>query len=158
MTWQTDGLRQILITETEVEDILKILDTSKATGPDCINPRLLRAAAPILKYPLSVIQLGREVCGHYRPVLIVHRRTCWTIQIFSMSSTTRLPLCSIGGIVRLHSLFPVKLLTKVHQFLLPALINGDFLTYQDVLHVARDFLGSPRSFLFTFFFKVYWKL
>jgi hypothetical protein len=31
---QTDGLRQILITETEVEDILKILDTSKATGPD----------------------------------------------------------------------------------------------------------------------------
>ena len=28
---QTDGLRQILITETEVEDILKILDTSKAT-------------------------------------------------------------------------------------------------------------------------------
>ena len=49
---QTDGLRQILITETEVEDILKILDTSKATGPDCINPRLLREAAPILKYPL----------------------------------------------------------------------------------------------------------
>jgi hypothetical protein len=41
---QTNGLRQILITETEVEDILKILDTSKATGPDCINPRLLREA------------------------------------------------------------------------------------------------------------------
>jgi hypothetical protein len=94
-----------------VEDILKILDTSKATGPDCINPRLLREAAPILKYPLcklfnislslssfpsewklanvtpvfkresvvvrqSVSQLGREVCGHYRPVLIVHIRTC----------------------------------------------------------------------------------
>ena len=37
---------------------------------------------------------------------------------FSMSSTTRLPLCSIGGIVRLHSLFPVMLLTKVHQFCL----------------------------------------
>ena len=31
---QTDGLRPILITETEVEDILKILDTSKANGPD----------------------------------------------------------------------------------------------------------------------------
>ena len=31
---QNDGLRQILITETEVEDILKILDTSKATGLD----------------------------------------------------------------------------------------------------------------------------
>jgi hypothetical protein len=33
------------------------------------------------------------------------------------------PLCSIGGIVRLHSLFPVKLLTKVYQFLLPAFSN-----------------------------------
>jgi hypothetical protein len=49
---QTDGLRPILITETEVEDILKILDIGKATGPDCINPRILREAAPILMYPL----------------------------------------------------------------------------------------------------------
>jgi hypothetical protein len=49
---QTDELRHILITETEVEGILNILDTSKATGPDCINPRLLREAALILKYPL----------------------------------------------------------------------------------------------------------
>ena len=40
-----------------------------------------------------------------------------------LSSNTRLPLCSIGGIVRLWSLFPVKLLTKVHQFLLPAFSN-----------------------------------
>jgi hypothetical protein len=42
---------------------------------------------------------------------------------FSMSSNTRLPLCSIGGIVRLLSLFPVNLLTKVDQFLLPAFSN-----------------------------------
>ena len=35
---QTDGLRHILITETEVEDILKIVDSSKTTGPDSINP------------------------------------------------------------------------------------------------------------------------
>ena len=41
----------------------------------------------------------------------------------SMSSNTRFPLCSIGGIVRLQSLFPVKILTKVHQFLLPAFSN-----------------------------------
>jgi hypothetical protein len=34
---QTDGLRHILITETEVEDILKIVDSSKATGPDPIE-------------------------------------------------------------------------------------------------------------------------
>jgi hypothetical protein len=42
---------------------------------------------------------------------------------FSMSSNTRFPLCSIGGIVRLQSLFPVKLLTKIHPFLLPAFSN-----------------------------------
>ena len=49
---QIDGLRHILITEAEVEDMLTILDTSKATGPDCINPRLLREATPVLKYLL----------------------------------------------------------------------------------------------------------
>jgi hypothetical protein len=32
-----------------------------------------------------------------------------------------------------------------------SLIHGDFLTYQDVLHMARDLLGSPRSFLFTYY-------
>jgi hypothetical protein len=101
---QTDGLRQILITETEVEDILKILDTSKATGPDCINPRLVRSG--------GVWSLSSSVDCSQKNLL--------NNSDFSMSSTTRLPLCSIGGIVRLHSLFPVKRLTKVHQFLLPA--------------------------------------
>ena len=48
----TDELHQIRINECEVEDVLKILDTSKATGPDLINPRLLKEAASILKYPL----------------------------------------------------------------------------------------------------------
>jgi hypothetical protein len=47
-----NGLEQICITENEVEDILKILDTSKAIGPDLLNPRLLKEAASILKYPL----------------------------------------------------------------------------------------------------------
>ena len=32
-----------------------------------------------------------------------------------------------------------------------SLIHGDFLTYQDVWHVSRDLLGSPRSFLFTYY-------
>ena len=48
----TNGLEQITITENEVEDILKILDTSKAIGPDLIKPRLLKEAASMLKYPL----------------------------------------------------------------------------------------------------------
>jgi hypothetical protein len=47
-----DKLRQIIITETDVDDILKTLDTSKATGPDMLNPRLLKEASSILKYPL----------------------------------------------------------------------------------------------------------
>ena len=34
-----NGLEQIIVTENEVEDILKILDTSKAIGPDLLNPR-----------------------------------------------------------------------------------------------------------------------
>ena len=42
----------MIITETDVDDILKTLDTSKATGPDMFNPRLLKEASSILKYPL----------------------------------------------------------------------------------------------------------
>jgi hypothetical protein len=34
--------RRDIITETDVDDILKTLDTSKATGPDMLNPRLLK--------------------------------------------------------------------------------------------------------------------
>lgn len=49
---RTIGLSNIVITEKEVEDILKILDTTKATGPDLLNPRLLKEACNILKYPL----------------------------------------------------------------------------------------------------------
>jgi len=37
-----DKLTQLHITETDIEDVLlKLLDTTKATGPDLINPRLL---------------------------------------------------------------------------------------------------------------------
>ena len=32
-----------------------------------------------------------------------------------------------------------------------SLIHEDFLTYQDVPHVVRNLLGSPRSFLFTYY-------
>jgi hypothetical protein len=34
-----NDLEHITITENEVEDILKILDTSKAIGPDLLNTR-----------------------------------------------------------------------------------------------------------------------
>ena len=45
-------LQNIEILESEVEDVLKILNPSKASGPDFINPRLLKEAASELKYPL----------------------------------------------------------------------------------------------------------
>ena len=49
---QNEGLEQIEISESEVEDILKILNISKASGPDAISPRLLKEASGVLKYPL----------------------------------------------------------------------------------------------------------
>ena len=45
-------ISNIVLRESEVEDILKILNPSKASGPDLISPRLLKASAGILKYPL----------------------------------------------------------------------------------------------------------
>ena len=45
-------ISNITITEQDVEDVLLHLNVTKASGPDLINPRLLKAAANILKYPL----------------------------------------------------------------------------------------------------------
>jgi hypothetical protein len=42
----------IVLNEEEVEDALKIINPSKASGPDLINPRLLKEASSILKNPL----------------------------------------------------------------------------------------------------------
>jgi hypothetical protein len=48
-----DKQTQLHITETDIEDVLKLLDTTKATGPDLINPRfLIGEGASILKLPL----------------------------------------------------------------------------------------------------------
>ena len=44
-----------IITEIDVDDILKTLDTSKATGPDMLNLRLLKEASSILQYPLCTL-------------------------------------------------------------------------------------------------------
>jgi hypothetical protein len=44
---------QLHITETDIADVLKLLDTTKAIGPDLINPRLIIGeGASILKLPL----------------------------------------------------------------------------------------------------------
>jgi hypothetical protein len=48
-------LNNINITESDVVDLLNILDISKAIGPDGISPRILKEGASILKYPLCKI-------------------------------------------------------------------------------------------------------
>ena len=48
-----EQLRDIFITDEDVENILLSLDSSKACGPDLINPRLLKEAARELSSPLS---------------------------------------------------------------------------------------------------------
>ena len=40
-------LTTLQLTETEVEDILKTLDISKAIGPDLVSPKLLKEASSI---------------------------------------------------------------------------------------------------------------
>ena len=48
-------LDNIVLTERNVEDILKTLDTSKAMGPDLINPRILMEASRELSVPLCML-------------------------------------------------------------------------------------------------------
>mgnify|MGYP003688565145 CR=1 FL=1 len=45
-------LSEIVITTQDVQDILETLDTSKATGPDCIYPTLLKQASLTIAEPL----------------------------------------------------------------------------------------------------------
>ena len=48
----TNQISEIKLCENEVEDVLKVINPTKVSGPDLINPRLLKEAAPIIKYPL----------------------------------------------------------------------------------------------------------
>jgi hypothetical protein len=45
-------ISEIKLCENEVEDVLKVINPTKASGPDLINPRLLKEATPIIKHPL----------------------------------------------------------------------------------------------------------
>ena len=47
------ALNTILITDSDVEDVLKLLNTSKASGPDPISPRLLKEGSDILSHQLA---------------------------------------------------------------------------------------------------------
>ena len=53
----TNQISEIKLCENEVEDVLKVVNPTKASGPDLINPRLLKEAAPIIKHPLIIQSL-----------------------------------------------------------------------------------------------------
>ena len=84
---------------------------------------LISKSFSISSTSVSVIRIGRNpsVCNSVRSGGVwslsssvdCSQKNLLNNSAFSMSSNTRLPLCSIGGIVRLQSLFPVniKLLT-----------------------------------------------
>jgi hypothetical protein len=44
----TNQISEIKLCENEIEDVLKVINPTKASGPDLINPRLLKKAAPII--------------------------------------------------------------------------------------------------------------
>ena len=51
--YQGDPLDSIIVTENEVLDLLKSIDTSKATGPDGISPKLLKEAGSAISPSLA---------------------------------------------------------------------------------------------------------
>ena len=48
-------LENISINDSDVADVLKLLDVNKASGPDLLSPRLLKEGADILSEPLAKI-------------------------------------------------------------------------------------------------------
>ena len=48
-------LNNISISSQDVEDVLRLLDTSKASGPDLIHPKLLKEGATVLSPHLSTL-------------------------------------------------------------------------------------------------------
>jgi hypothetical protein len=61
----TNQISEIKLCENQVEDVLKVINPTKASGPDLINPRLLKEAAPIIKNPLcKLFNLSLRVASY----------------------------------------------------------------------------------------------
>jgi hypothetical protein len=61
----TNQISEIKLCENEVEDVLKVINPTKASGPDLINPRLLKEAASIIKHPLcKLFNLSLRVASY----------------------------------------------------------------------------------------------
>ena len=61
-------LNNIVITETGVEDVLKLLNTSKASGPDLIAPILLKEGSEILSIHLTKV-FNLSLSSSYYPTI-----------------------------------------------------------------------------------------
>ena len=48
----TNHISDIKLCKNEVEDVLIVINPTKAYGPDLTNPRVLKEAAPVIKHPL----------------------------------------------------------------------------------------------------------
>ena len=59
------SLGDIHISETDVSDVLRLLNTSKASGPDQINPTLLKEASAQLCKPLSKLFSNSLTSGKF---------------------------------------------------------------------------------------------
>jgi hypothetical protein len=84
-----------------------VINPTKASGPDLINPRLLKEAASIIKHPLcKLFNLSLRVASY-----ILNKFA------LSISSNIKLPLWRIGGILISDPFIPEICLTIFHQLL-----------------------------------------
>ena len=61
-------LDNIVLTDSDVEDVLKLLNTNKACGPDLVNPRLLKEGSEILSNHLSRV-FNLSLCTSHFPAV-----------------------------------------------------------------------------------------
>ncbi|CAC5404259.1 unnamed protein product [Mytilus coruscus] len=78
----SDDISYIELTVTEVEDILKIVNPTKASGPDLISPKLFKEASSVLKYPLSS---GKSRNCAYLPVHEGYKCTNNFVRFFTLN-------------------------------------------------------------------------
>ena len=61
----TNQISEIKLCENELEDVLKVIKPTTASGPDVINPRLLKEATSIIKHPLcKLLNLSLRVASY----------------------------------------------------------------------------------------------
>ncbi|CAC5395380.1 unnamed protein product [Mytilus coruscus] len=92
-------LSEITITENEVANILAIINPSKASGPDLVNPRLLKEASDILKRPLcKLFNISLETGNEHIHILSSNGRHKIRFQLGNTNGTIKYADYSTFGI------------------------------------------------------------